>query len=139
LCVWVYVAAMISLVADVAALHWTGIWQALTARNPQRAVIGTLARILVLPWLGMALAFLIIVFAAASAQYEPQPTRLVALWLALGLTTDLGFATWARHRLYTEFRQTAAHRYTPPRALWKRLFHVQKPVTAPPHKPVRAL
>jgi ABC-type Na+ efflux pump permease subunit len=134
LCVWVYVAAMIGLVADVAALHWTGMWQALTARNPQRAVIGAMARILVLPWLGMAIALLIIVFAAAASQYEPQPTRLVALWLALGITTDIGFAAWARHKLYTEFRQAAAHRYTPPPGLWKRLFHVGKPVTVPAKK-----
>ena len=28
LCIAVYAAAMISLVADVAALHWTGMWQA---------------------------------------------------------------------------------------------------------------
>jgi ABC-type transport system involved in multi-copper enzyme maturation permease subunit len=121
MCVWVYVAAMISLAADVAALHWTGMWQALTARNPQRAVIGSMARILVLPWLGMALALLILAFASAS-QYEPQPTRLVALWLALGITTDVGFGAWARHRLYTEFRQTAAQRYTPPPGFWKRWF-----------------
>jgi ABC-type Na+ efflux pump permease subunit len=119
LCLWVYVAAMISLVADVAALHWTGMWQALRARNPQRAVLGSVARILVLPWLGMALALLIIAFASVS-QYEPQPTRLVALWLALGITTDIGFGGWARHRLYTEFRQAAAQRYTPPASFRRR-------------------
>jgi len=122
LCVWVYLAAMISLVADVVAMHWTGMWLALTARDPQRAVIGTMARILALPWLGMALALLIIVFAAAVGQYEPQPIKLVALWLAMGITTDVVFATWARHRLYTEFRQAAAQRYTPPPGCWRRWF-----------------
>ncbi len=136
--VWVYVAGMVSLVADVAALHWTGMWQALTARNPQRAVMGSMARILVLPWLGMALALLIIVFASAVSQYEPQPTRLVALWLALGITTDIGFGAWARHRLYTEFRQVAAQRYTPPPGFWKRWFHAEKPAALSSHKPIAA-
>jgi ABC-type transport system involved in multi-copper enzyme maturation permease subunit len=136
LCLWVYAAAMISLVADVAALHWTGMWQALTARNPQRAVVGSMARILVLPWLGMALALLIIVFASSVSQYEPQPTRLVALWLALGITTDIGFGAWARHRLYTEFRQAAAQQYTPAPGFWKRWFRVDKQVRAPANKRV---
>jgi len=138
LCVWVYVAAMISLVADVGALHWTGMWRALAARNPQRAVIGSLGRILVLPWLGIALALLILALAASVSQYEPQPTRLVALWLALGITTDIGFGAWARHRLYTEFRRAAAERYTPPPGFWRRWFQGEKPVRAPAHKPIRA-
>jgi ABC-type Na+ efflux pump permease subunit len=128
LCIAVYAAAMIGLVADVAALHWTGMWQALTARNPQRAVMGSIARILVLPWLGMALAVLILLlFAAPVGQYESVPIRLVALWLALGITTDIGFGAWARHRLYTEFRRFASQRYTPPHRFWSRLFHAQEP------------
>ncbi|MGO8676723.1 MAG: ABC transporter permease [Limisphaerales bacterium] len=137
-CVWVYVAGMISLAADVAALHWTGMWLALTARSPQRAVIGAIARILLLPWLGMALAFLIIVLAATVGQYEPQPTRLIALWLALGITTDIGFATWARHRLHTEFRQAASYRYTPPPGLWKRWFRAERSATVSVNKPIAA-
>ncbi|HXP60655.1 MAG TPA: ABC transporter permease subunit [Dongiaceae bacterium] len=137
--VWVYVAAMISLVADVAALHWTGMWQALTARSPQRAVVGTMARILALPWLGMALAVLIIGLAATVSQYEPQPPRLVALWLALGITTDIGFGTWARHRLYTELRQAAARRFTPPPGFWKRWLHLEPRLTVPANKPIIAL
>ena len=137
LCVWVYVAAMISLPADVLALHWTGMWQALTARNPQRAAFGALGRILLLPWLGMALALLIIVLAATVIPYqpEPQPSRLVALWLALGLTTDIGFATWARHRLYTDFRRSAELQYTPAPGLWKKWFPPRKPATVPPRTP----
>ena len=132
LCVSICVAAMISLVADVAALHWTGMWQALTARNPQRAVMGSMARILVLPWLGMALALLIIPLAYSISQYEPQPTGLVALWLALGITTDLGFGAWARHRLYSEFRHAAAQRYSPPPGFWRRWFQAEARATKSP-------
>jgi hypothetical protein len=130
-CVWVYAAAMIGLAADVAALHWTGMWQALTARNPQRAALGTVGRILVLPWLGMALALFLAALAATVAQYEPQPGRVVALWLALGLTTDVGFAAWSRHQLYTRFRRAAEQRYTPAPGLWKRWIRTAKPATPP--------
>jgi len=113
LCVWLYLSAMVCLVADVAALHWMGMWRALTARNPQRAVMGSMARILLLPWLAMAAALLVIALAAAVNQYEPRETTLVALWLALGLTTDIGFGAWARYKLQAEFRQAAAQRYAP--------------------------
>jgi hypothetical protein len=121
LCVWLYLSAMVCLVADVAALYWMGMWCALTARNPQRAVMGSMARILLLPWLAMAAALLVIALAAGVDQYEPQQTALVALWLALGLTTDIGFGAWARYKLHAEFRQAAARRYAPRARFRKRL------------------
>ena len=96
---------MISLVADVAALHWTGMWQALTARNPQRAVMGSIARILVLPWLGMALALLIIVLSpppSASTSQANQARRPVA-----------GPGNHDRHRLWRLGAPQILHRVPP--------------------------
>lgn len=119
---WLYLAGMLSLVADLVALYWIGMWRGLTARNPLRAVMGTVARILVLPWLGLGLASLIVAIAAAVWQCEPQFVLFVFLWLAFGLAVDLGFGAWARHKLLAEFRLAAAERYTQQAGFWKALF-----------------
>ena len=47
------------LVADLAALYWVGMWEALTAKNPTRATAANVGRILVLPWVVLALAGLV--------------------------------------------------------------------------------
>ncbi len=59
---WVlsWAAGMVMLVADLAALYWVGMWKALTAKNPTRAAASNLGRILVLPWVVLALGALVI-------------------------------------------------------------------------------
>jgi hypothetical protein len=109
----IYAAATISLVADAAALHWIGMWLAIKARNPQRAVIGVIARILVLPWVVWAVGVVIVNSAASDGQFSLDGTRLVGFWLPLVLTVDLGFGLWGRHKLTTGFRRSVAEGYAP--------------------------
>jgi hypothetical protein len=44
------------------------------------------------------------------------------LWFGFGILADVGFGSWARHKLLSEFRVLAAQRYQPQPAWWRRLF-----------------
>ena len=115
------IAWMVLLVADSFALYWVGMWQALKAKNPNRAASGSMLRILVLPWVAYALIMLVV--ALASMAHEPDLAWpfFLGLWFFLSIAADLGFGLWARLKLLTEFRAVATERYEGRRGLWKRL------------------
>ena len=106
---WFYVMGIVMLVVDLNALYWLGMWQGLTAKTPQRAFVGSLVRILLLPWVGLALSPLVLAFVAPI--YQPGGYTWFNLWLGFGLAADIGFVSWARFKLLTEFRKTAAERF----------------------------
>jgi len=114
-------AGMVMLVADLAALYWVGMWQGLTARNPTRAASQNLGRILLLPWLGLALAALAAALLWPNSENGPVLKFFLGLWFGLGLAVDFAFGAWARHRLLTEFRLAATRRYEQMPGFWKRL------------------
>jgi hypothetical protein len=120
-CLWT--AGMVMLLADLAALYWLGLWFGLTARNPNSAASAVVVRILVLPWVGMALLFLALTVGQMQGiQDVPAESFFLAWWFAFGLAADIGFGFWARHKLLTEFRLAAAQRYTVRPGFWRRLF-----------------
>lgn len=108
-----WVAGMVMFLADLAALYWVGMWQGLTARNPSRATMGAVSRILVLPWAAYALLVLILVLISARGpnQFEAGPKFFLAMWFVFGLAADIAFAAHARHKLLTAFRLAAQERY----------------------------
>ena len=120
---WVlcWTAGMAMLVADLAALYWVGMWNALSARNPTRAAAGNLGRILVLPWVLLALCVLAVTLVWPNAGDAPVQKVFLCLWFGIGLAVDLGFGSWARYKLLTEFRLAATRRYEGGRGFWKRL------------------
>jgi len=87
--------------------------QALTARKPAWTASTTILRILVPPWVGMALAALVSSLISMRGSYEPGASSFVCLWLLLGLATDIWFGASSRYKLLTEFRLAASHRYIP--------------------------
>jgi hypothetical protein len=97
-------------------------WQALTARNPHRAASGSLARILILPWIVLALVSLLVSLSLIISRVEPSQNFFVGLWFVIGVGIDALFGLRARHRLLTEFRQVAAQRYSARPGWLKRLF-----------------
>jgi hypothetical protein len=105
------IAWAIMLVVDCIALYWVGMWQALTAKNPNRAASGSILRIMILPWVVFALVMLLV--ALASMVHEPDLGWgfFLGLWVFLGIAADLGFGGWARLKLLTEFRSVATERY----------------------------
>ncbi len=117
-----YILGMLTMVMDLAALFWVSLWQALSARIISRATGGALARILVVPWTALACILLGAALATLTGLEIPDPgLRLfLLLWFVLGLAADLGFGTYARQKLLTEFRLAAQRRYDTPFGFWKR-------------------
>ncbi len=132
---WVllWMAGMLMLIADLAALYWVGMWQGLTAKHVGRATTGSLGRILVVPWITYVVVIMVLMSAGAGRGLEASPAFFVVLWLILGLVADFAFAGQARHKLLTEFRLAAQQRYATPAHWWARLFGgaAREPTPAP--------
>jgi ABC-type Na+ efflux pump permease subunit len=111
---------MAMLVADSVALYWVGMWQALRARNPNRAASASLLRIIILPWIGYALVMLVLALASMTQPLDLRWPFFLGLWFFLGLAADLGFGLYARFKLLTEFRGVATERYDTRRRWWRR-------------------
>jgi ABC-type transport system involved in multi-copper enzyme maturation permease subunit len=121
---WLWILGMVMLVADLWALHWIGMWQGLTARNPVRASGAAASRILVFPWVVIGLLVLLITLAAIGSRSGPDfgPGFVLGLWFVVGIVTDLGFGGWSRQKILTEFRLAATQRYVQRASIWKRMF-----------------
>lgn len=121
-CLWA--GSVIMLLADLVALYWVGLWQALAARNPNRAATNAVVRILVVPWALYALVMLFVVLASiigVRAKGDPGWRFFLGLWFILGIGTDVAFALAARFQFLTQFRQVAAKKYVPRESFWKSL------------------
>lgn len=115
-------ACMITLVADLVALYWVGMWIGLSAKNPKRVLGDIVSRVLVLPWV-LFLGFMVcLAILAARGGGDPGSDwqMLLVVWLALGLGTDFAFGFWARQKLLTEFRLAATLRYERRVPWWQR-------------------
>jgi hypothetical protein len=100
-------------IADLIALYWIGMWQGLTARNPSRATMTSVSRVMVLPWVAYALLLLILVLISAKGpnRFEGGSEFFLAMWFFFGLAADIGFAAHARYKLLSSFRLAAQQRY----------------------------
>jgi len=116
----VWLSGIVMILADLAALYWVGMWQALVAKHPNRATSATAARILILPWLGFLLACVLLPL--GNNRIESPGKFLLTLWFVLGLAADIGFGALARYKLITEFRRVAAQRTAPKSTFFKQLF-----------------
>ena len=125
-----WIGGMLMLVADLVALYWVGMWQGLTARNPLRAAGGSLARVLVVPWIGYGLVVLLVVLSEMGQRsYQTNPTWkfFLGLWFGIGLGLDFAFGAWARQKLLTEFRTAAQQQYDSRSDFWMAWFRTFKP------------
>ncbi len=118
---WLGLAVIIMLVADLVALYWVGMWMGLASQNPRRAFSGAATRILVLPWMVFALFLMLVALAPPELQAKLDWGHFIAVWFGLGLAADIGFGVWARHRLLRDFRLVATQRFEPRLPWWKRL------------------
>jgi len=119
--IMVWLAGIVMILADLAALYWVGIWQALISKHPNRAASGTAARILIFPWLGFLLVSLLLP-TLGGRRIQNAANFLLALWFILGLVADVVFGGVARYKLLSEFRQVAAQRISHKPSWLKRLF-----------------
>jgi len=121
LTVVLWLGGMLMFVADLGALYWVGMWQSLSSRNPSHASNRSLLRILVLPWICLALLLAMFAIGSLNAlQSQPGWTFYVGLWLFVGLATDIGFAVHARYKLLTSFRLAAQERFVLRPGFWSR-------------------
>lgn len=103
---WLF-AMMISLLIDVYAITWVGLWQGLLARNRGRALLATVLLGLGLPWsVTMLFGLLTYVVFEPLWMREPQNFFLIAYPAVTALT--VGMACLAMGRLHDTLRQRAA-------------------------------
>lgn len=101
-------AMVIVFFADIAALRWVGTWQGLTARGLNRAIAGTIFRVLVLRWLVYAsIAGAALVWGwVQMRRIETFSSHLV--WSGVALTFDAFFVWSVRRSVLRHFRSVAA-------------------------------
>ena len=87
------------LLVDSYCLCWVGMLRGLVARDSGQAIVATLGRVLLLPWLYFAFG--------AAIFYESAPGELAVLWLLLSGFNDLIFLANARSILFEHFRLLA--------------------------------
>jgi hypothetical protein len=88
------------MLVDFYAMGWVGMWQALRTRKHHRAILGTLARVLLAPWL--AVLFLVFLTAGGGIHSEGEIQLMIAFWFGLGATVAWVFAARAKMGLKEE-------------------------------------
>jgi hypothetical protein len=106
-----FLGGILALVVDFSALQTVGIWMALRARSQPRAVLGTLGRVMLVPWA----AFFLLVFLTITRAFSPSVSELVAVfafWFLGGIINDLVFCAQARAGLDRGLRHWVAEGQT---------------------------
>jgi len=131
---YLWLAGITMLVADVLTLPVVAMRIALTAKNPARAVLSAVSRVLVLPWilfgLGAGIANLWAgLFPPFNQAYDfPGRATYLGLWFGAGIAVDLVFGLSAWRQLLGHFRELATWRFaSPPSRAARRLARRQAP------------
>ena len=117
-----WLAGIAMLVADVLTLPVVAMRVALTAKNPARATLSAIARVLVLPWIlfglvaGIVNLWVALELLSALKQVPdfPGPTTCLGMWFGIGIAVDLFFGLRAWRQLLGHFRELATWRFAPP-------------------------
>ena len=102
-----FLGGILLLFVDFKALQTVGMWMALRAPRQQRAVLRTLARVLLLPWAGIFLLVFLIMTRAFSPS-ESELAGVFALWFLGGIINDQVFCAQARAGLGRGLRHWVA-------------------------------
>lgn len=93
-----FLGGVVTLFVDFNALQTVGMWVALRTRRQQRAVLGTLGRVMLAPWTGI----LLLVFLGMTRTLNPSEGGLAtifAFWFITGIVNDLVVSAQARAAL----------------------------------------
>jgi ABC-type transport system involved in multi-copper enzyme maturation permease subunit len=93
-----FIGGMLSLWFDFRALQSVGMWAALRTAKHQWAVVSTLGRVMLLPWVGIFLGVFLLESNSINLQPEEFGVAFI-LWFGLGLLVDMVVAAQARARL----------------------------------------
>jgi hypothetical protein len=97
---------ILALIADFIALRWMGIHAGLTSRKHYRAVLRTVGKVLLPPWVCIFLMF----FIRRHFNSAGEAAFMFALYIGFGLVLSLTTALLARSRLEGRFREMASER-----------------------------
>ncbi len=106
-----FVGVAASLILDLWALKWVGLWLSLFGKSIERVLIGTLARVLAVPWLCFA------VFAAVVGAIRYFQDKSLSYgegflaWSLIGALFSTAFGLSARFRFLRYFRRIASDRF----------------------------
>lgn len=112
--------AAMSVLANLAALCWFGLWMGVTSKSANQATLRTLLFVQVIPWFVLAFGSGIGISLLMAGVYMgggSNSSAAMLLWMPLlsaslnyGLTVakDVGFILWSRKRLYSSLRERAA-------------------------------
>jgi len=84
----IFLGGTLVLFLDFKTLQTVGTWMALRARRHHRAVLGTLGRVMLVPWAGVFM----LVFLVMTRTFQPSEIKLsvtFGLWFMAGILTDL--------------------------------------------------
>jgi hypothetical protein len=119
------VAGTLTVIANLAALSWFGMWMGLNSKNSNLATLKTIVFVQIIPWFGVSFASAMVVplvLLPSLMKGVSTPTSQMMVWFPLitsGLATvlflakDIAFSFWARRKLYAEFRERAVQAVAP--------------------------
>jgi hypothetical protein len=127
---WValWVCGIIVFLADIVTLPIVSMWQALSARDNNRAAAAAMVRIMALPWMAWAMTMILIValsFTLRNSGMGSMPDWLehnfpLGLWFMFSLLANVVFGIPAWIRLTTQFREVATRRFEAKRRWFSR-------------------
>ena len=110
-------AATLTVLGNLAALSWFGMWAGLNSRSANLATLKTLVFVQVIPWFGIAIASVLIfiplmlwpalnnkLFGSGTLSFIWHPLITTGVATLLALTKDAIFILWARKQLRLKFR-----------------------------------
>ena len=108
------VVFMVLFAADMVTLAWVGMWRGLNSRRSNRAAAGTMARILILPWVLFGASSILIISFGRFGSNTPawlDEKFFFVFGAVISLVINLLFGLPARSRLLSEFRTVATTRF----------------------------
>ncbi len=117
-------AMFFMLVADVAALGWTGMWYGISAKDAKQASGTTFAHIIALPnaMLCFWIVFVMLICWFFGWRLPEHYLFYLASWFVIGIVNDIAHFVICRRLFLSRLRLLAASRYLPPEdhSLWAR-------------------
>ncbi|HAV64724.1 MAG TPA: hypothetical protein DCY13_20450 [Verrucomicrobiales bacterium] len=108
--VWIILIVIAFFIADCVVLMLVGLWRGLIARNSRQALVSTMARVLLLPWLLFGLAHLLLFF--LGKEIGDRASLYLIIALSLLINGIFGWHSWDSIR--SHLREIAAARYGGP-------------------------
>jgi ABC-type Na+ efflux pump permease subunit len=103
-----------TLLLDLWAIKWVGMWLSLRGKSIERALLGTTTRIMTLPWAIFAMVMPLFLGARLLTGHSPNSEHIFAIWWGISIAVALAFALPARARFLRQFREIATQRFDAP-------------------------